>query len=82
MQLPIFVAGLFLSVLVSAVIGYAAGFSSAQLVLFVIAVTVLLQLVYVLVVALLAVDRKRKTQAADDRAPTVPPAQVSPKSDA
>ncbi|WP_171179583.1 hypothetical protein [Ruegeria sp. HKCCD8929] len=82
MRLPIFIVGLFLSVALSALIGFLAGFKTSQLVLFVIAVAIVLQLAYVLIVALLAVERKRKTRDADGEVPTAPPSPVSQETDA
>lgn len=75
MRLPVFIVGLFLSVALAAAIGYAAGFGPLKLILFCVAVAVVLQLAYVLVVALLAAERSRKTrpsrpaEAADPTAP-------------
>ncbi len=69
MRLPIFIVGLFVAVAVSAAIGMAAGFESSQLVLFVIVVTVALQLAYVLVVALLAAEHSRKSKESQEKAP-------------
>lgn len=79
MQLPIFIAGLFLSIVLSAVVGYLAGFEAAQLILFVIAVAVVLQLAFILIVALMAAARKRKDSAQEDQ--PAPSAQVSQETD-
>ena len=81
MQLPIFIAGLFLSIVLSAVIGILAGFQTPQLVLFVVATTIVLQLAFVLIIALLAVERKRKMRNTEDDAPTAPSARVSQETD-
>ena len=71
MRLPVFVVGLLLSIAASVGIGMFAGFETGQLILFVIAVTVVLQLAYVVVVALLAAERARKTQGDTEKEPNV-----------
>ncbi|NVO57335.1 hypothetical protein HW561_16190 [Rhodobacteraceae bacterium B1Z28] len=81
MQLPIFIAGLFLSIILSAVIGILAGFETPQLILFVVAITIALQLAFVLIIALLAIERKRKMRASEDETPTAPSARASQETD-
>lgn len=82
MRLPIFIAGFFVSVALAAAIGVAAGFSTGKLILFIVAVAIMLQLAYVAVVALLAANRKRRTQDTDSKAPSAPSTQVSQETDA
>lgn len=80
MRLPVFVVGLLLSIAASAGVGYVVGFETTHLVLFAIAVTVVLQLAYVLVVALMAAQRARTTRGTTDDEPCGTP-EAAPETD-